>query len=131
MLIVGIAWSAKRQNHARQLARWKELEWLQALSAATPGAELAEVTRVYQSARFGTKAVITWLASGRRQDAWFEGNWPGPGAVVLLCGVTGWGPHNRNPDVFFVLPDELLAMMSAGTRKALLHNHMQGAKRAR
>jgi hypothetical protein len=129
VLIVGIVWSTKRQNRARQLERWKQLERLQALSAATPGAELAEVTYVYQSARFGTKAVITWLASGRRQDAWFEGNWPGPGAVVLLRGVTGWGPHNQNPEVFYVLPDELLAMMSAATRMALQYNHEQGARR--
>ena len=107
------------------------LEQLQALSAATPDAELAEVTHVYQSARFGTKAVITWLASGKQQDTWFEGNWPGSGAVVLLRGVTGWGPHNQNPDVFYVLPEELLSMMLAGTRRALQFTHQRTAKRAR
>jgi len=130
-VIVGIVWNVRRLNRARQLARWQQLEQLQALSAATPDAELAEVTHVYQSARFGTKAVITWLASGKQQDTWFEGNWPGSGAVVLLRGVTGWGPHNQNPDVFYVLPEELLSMMSAGTRRALQFTHQRTAKRAR
>ena len=130
-VIVGIVWNVRRLNRARQLARWRQLEYLQALGAATPDAELAEVTHVYQSARFGTKAVITWLANGKQQDAWFEGTWPGSGAVVLLRGVTGWGPHNQNPEVFYVLPEELLAMMSAGTRRALQFNHWQAAKRVR
>jgi hypothetical protein len=121
--------NARRQQRARQVARWQRWESMQALRASTPESELAEVAVVYQRARHGAKAVIVWLANGHRQDTWFEGNWPAPGSVVLVRGSTGWGPHNRNPEVFFVRPDQILAMLPAGTRKALTQQHWRETRR--
>lgn len=128
-LATGVVWNARRDQQAKQVARWQRWESMQALKASTPGAELAEVAVVYQRARRGAKAVIVWLANGHRQDAWFEDEWPHAGSVLLLRGSTGWGPHNRNPDVFYVRTHQILDIMSAATRNAMLAEERRQAKR--
>ncbi|GAA4227745.1 hypothetical protein GCM10022254_16190 [Actinomadura meridiana] len=73
---------------------------------------LAYVERVYQRARTGAKAIIVWDATGNRQDAWFQ-DWPNipVGTYLLLAGSTGYGPHNHNPHVYYVRPNEILTMI--------------------
>jgi hypothetical protein len=120
--------SAKRHERAKQALRWEMWESIQAHRLAVPGSELAEVQVVCQRARHGTKAVIKWLSTGRQQDTWFAGSRPELGCVVLLRGSTGWGPHNQNPQVFFVRQDQLLALLPAATRIALRRQHQRETK---
>jgi hypothetical protein len=92
--------------------------WGHALVARADGVEIAFVERVYQHARRGSKAIIVWLRTGRRQDAWFEGSQERPGRYLLLTGSVGYGPHNDNPDVLFVHSGEVLATLPRRAPKA-------------
>lgn len=73
---------------------------------------------VYQRARRGSKAVIVWQATGVRHDTWFWGWHPPPGAFLLLEGSRGYGPHNRNPNVLYVQPDQVHAVVDASAPAA-------------
>lgn len=123
-----IIWIINRQRAANDAVlsnRWQEML---AVRAAAPGADLVQVAQVYQWARRGTKAVIVWLETGYRQDSWFEGSRPLPGSILLVRGSTGWGPHNRNPHVFYVQPDQVLRMMPPETSSALARHQRRQAK---
>jgi hypothetical protein len=110
--------SARRQRE-RDLALAQRWDAMERLRATTPGAGLIGIVTVYQRARRGTKAVIMWLETGREQDAWFAANWPSAGSVALVRGSTGWGPHNQNPDVFYVQPSQVLDLLPPGTPEAV------------
>lgn len=71
---------------------------------------LAQIERVYQRARRGSKAIIVW-PGGRRQDTWFWRWHAIPGYYVLLQGTTRYGPHNSDPQVFYVEVPERLAVL--------------------
>ncbi|WP_127153409.1 hypothetical protein [Streptomyces lydicus] len=89
----------RRKRTAQLAAQWHHL---QQQRAHTRGAHLVQVVQVYQRARRGSKAVISWCDTGLRQDAWFW-NWHvPPGAYLLVSGQSGYGPHNRNPSVLHV-----------------------------
>ena len=86
---------------------------------------MCQVQQVYQRANRGTKAVIVWAESGWRQDAWFWYFWPAPGSTLLVFGAVGFGPHNQNPDVFFVDQGGVLAAAPPGAQAAW--NRMRSA----
>ena len=50
----------------------------------------------------GTKAWITWHGSNAVQDTWFEQSFPPLGSWVVVSGSPGYGPHNDNPQTFYV-----------------------------
>ena len=79
---------------------------------------MCHVQQVYQRANRGTKAVIVWAETGWRQDAWFWYFWPAPGSTLLVLGAVGFGPHNQNPDVFFVNQGGVLAAALPGAQAA-------------
>ncbi|MDH6579190.1 hypothetical protein [Kitasatospora sp. MAP5-34] len=104
----------RRRERLRHIARAEAWACLQrdlpALRAQ--GVHLAQVTRVYQRARTGSKAIVVWHDTGTAQDTWFEGRQVRPGAYLLLRGNTGYGPHNRNPKVFYVEPRGVVQELS-------------------
>ncbi|WP_067804959.1 hypothetical protein [Actinomadura formosensis] len=121
VLLVGVIGSllwlgvrALRGHSARQAERWAlRQEAVQGLRLRDGrDGHLAYVERVYQRARTGAKAIIVWDATGTRQDAWFH-DWPGisAGTYLLLVGTTGYGPHNHNPQVYYVRPHQVLTMI--------------------
>ena len=83
-------WLAGRLDAAVQ-AHWHEADL-----------NLAIIANPYQYARRGTKANIQWYCTDVWQDTWFQDLWPKPGSLVLLSGSSGYGPHNTNPNVFYV-----------------------------
>lgn len=81
-------------------ALWENLH---SVCASAPGLHVAHVSQVYATYRYrGSKAYITWWSTGASQDTWFEGEWPAQGSWVVVSGGTGYGPHNHNPQVFYV-----------------------------
>ena len=115
---------AKRE-HRKALSRWN-LD----LAAANAWSSLLQFTRdnsaqavyvssVYQRGQRGSKIVIAWREGGLGpeygaalvrgpagqmvfQDAWTWWHWPTPGSWIAVDGASGFGPHNNNPDTFFV-----------------------------
>lgn len=114
-LVVLAALYALRRKDSRLAAQWQQLQIHQAHSQ---DAAIAVVQSVYQRARRGTKAVIRWQETGYQQDTWFKGWHPEAGSWLLLRGSTGWGPHNRNPHVFYVNPGDLVYAAPRGARAA-------------
>ncbi|MEC3982587.1 hypothetical protein [Amycolatopsis sp. H20-H5] len=100
------------------------------LAARTPNSAIAQVRTVYQRARRGTKAVIVWQETRYAQDSWFKGVFPAAGSTVLLRGSTGWGPHNRNPHVFYINPGDLLFLLRPGTSAARRRHEKRVARAA-
>lgn len=86
------------------------------------GAHLAVNARPYQQAQTGQKSVITWYATGIEQDTWFQGAWPEAGALLLVSGHTNYGPHNHNPNVFYVLPGHIRGWVPAEAHWAWIRN---------
>ncbi|GAA4227827.1 hypothetical protein GCM10022254_16460 [Actinomadura meridiana] len=116
-VIVSCVWlggTALREHSARQAERQalrqQAVQELRLLDGRD--GHLAYVERVYQRARTGAKAIIVWDATGNRQDAWFH-DWPNvpAGTYLLLAGTTGYGPHNHNPHVYYVRPNQILTMI--------------------
>lgn len=92
VVLAVVAWTAFRTWQWRTLQRW----WRD-----HPDAELVTVMDVYQVARTGTKAVVV-RQHGGRQDAWFPGRRVRTGShALVVAGNSGWGPHNRDPHVFY------------------------------
>ena len=89
------------------------------------------VEQIYQHARHGAKAVIRWHRTECRQDTWFEGCHPPPGSVWLVRGSTGWGPHNRNPNTFYVYPDDVIDFAPPGAMAAASRQRERAAKKVR
>jgi hypothetical protein len=108
--------SASRRR-AALAAQWEHLVRMRA-DPRSRGADLVQVLRVYQRADRGSKAVVAWAASNAQQDAWFW-FWAVPaGAHVLVRTTTGYGPHNRNPNVLYVQQEDVLAWAPAGAKTA-------------
>jgi hypothetical protein len=115
---------ANRRTRARWAAWQRDLEaaraWVRICDAENNDSSLhvAHVTDCYGVyPRRGTKVWITWrqpqmvpgsplhysgMVVPQAQDAWFERQWPSQGCWVLLRGKTGYGPHNHNPNTFYV-----------------------------
>ena len=101
---------ARKRRSKALMAAWQQdlaaaQAWMRLCSAemANPNLRVAHVTECYGVyPRSGTKAWITWRQPQAGQDAWFDMQWPTQGCWVLLQGETGYGPHNDNPDTFFV-----------------------------
>ncbi|MFH9351154.1 hypothetical protein [Kitasatospora sp. NPDC017646] len=102
----------RRSNHRRDAqlaAQWDTLQ----RQRATGTGHLLHVTQVYQRARRGSKAVITWCDTGLQQDAWFW-NWHvPPGAYLLVSASSGYGPHSHNPHVLYVHPSQVQTWVPA------------------
>lgn len=107
--------SRRRAQDAQAAASWQAL---MAAAQAWHGAHMCHVLRVYQRAGRGTKAVIIWTETGWQQDAWFWYFWPAPGSTLLVVGAVGFGPHNRNPAVFYVEDGGVLAAAPPGAQAA-------------
>ena len=118
------------RRRRRDLEMSQQWDAMQAAQLATPQAALVEVITVYQPARRGTKAIVRWLASGYQQDTWFQDYWPEAGAIALVRGTTGWGPHNQNPSVFYVRPDQILYVLPPGAGEAARRHREREARRA-
>ncbi|MEV6608764.1 hypothetical protein [Kutzneria sp. NPDC051319] len=118
-----------RRRRRRDLVLSHRWTRIQSKARTMPDAGLARVVNVYQRARRGTKAKIVWLTTGRKQDTWFAGNRPRQGSIVLIRGNTGWGPHNRDPNVFYVAPNQILSQVPPGTMKAVRRQQRRDARR--
>lgn len=118
-----------RRQHRRDCVLAQQWDAMRATQAATPDADLVRVQTVYQRARSGTKAIIVWTASGERQDSWFAGHWPVPGCIALVHGSTGWGPHNRNPRVFYIEHSQVLWLFPPDADVATYRHRRREAKR--
>ncbi|MEV4599997.1 hypothetical protein AB0K15_21675 [Amycolatopsis sp. NPDC049253] len=118
-----------RRAHDRRLdVHWRNL---QAIRSNLQGqADIAIVEQVYQHARRGAKAVIRWRVTGYRQDTWFKGRHPARGSVLLLRGSTGWGPHNRNPNTFYVNAGDVLYSAPRGTIAAAGRQRRRDARKS-
>lgn len=104
--VLGVAIWYARSWMVRQRHRDGELaeQWdnFQLAVRDNPNAYPCQVTNPYQCSATGTKAIITWIQTNREQDSWFEDDWPEPGEYLLVTGRIGYGPHNNDPNVFFV-----------------------------
>jgi hypothetical protein len=96
-----------REAEREQLAASWESLVLERDAARSNGVYLVQAVNVYQRAQRGSKAVIRWLDTGATQDAWFWNRHIPPGAYLMVRGGAGYGPHNNNPDVFYVRPEEV------------------------
>lgn len=129
LLIVLLTRSSGRKRDERLAAQWE-----QALEeAARRRGHLAFVRWVYQRARSGSgaKAFIVWYGVSWDQDTWFKGRpHMRQGIWVLVQGSSGWGPHNRNPNTFYVAPQGVLAEIPGNAPAAHQRHHRRMAKRA-
>lgn len=99
-----------RRRYRTALRRWRAdyplaVQWHRLLNAkqGSAGWDIAHITRIYgYYPRKGVKAVITWQATGYRQDTWFHRLWPAVGSWIVVRHGSAWGPHNRNPHVLYV-----------------------------
>ena len=112
-----IVWLSSRQppsplRDQELYHRWYEMH---EMCRTTPGAAIVQVANAYQRAQRGTKAVVVWMATGCPQDAWFADSHPMSGSFLLVRGRTGWGPHNNNPEVLYVGPNEILYWLPPDT----------------
>jgi len=113
----------RRQRDVALAAHW---EAARQRCAADPRLHLAYIQNAYQQAKRGSKAIIVWLETGLEQDTWFHGWRATSGTFVVLAGSTGYGPHNRNPNVFYVnlggvvdvLPGNARLARERGVRRA-------------
>lgn len=117
----------RRRRDERLAQQW---EWaLQQASHAD--CQLARVVRVYQYARNGSKAIITRPDRGAQQDTWFA-DWHAPvGVYVLIRGSTGYGPHNSNPNVFYVSQGGVVGVVPGEAPRAWERNRKRRAKTRR
>ena len=106
-------WATRARSRARALDRAvargaRSRRWAAILGGSKAGyGRIAQVVTVYQNARRGTKAILVWDGTGRRQDAWFEYMRVEPGQWLLLEGSDGYGWHHRT-DCHYVSPGQLL-----------------------
>jgi hypothetical protein len=97
---------SREAERERLAASWESLV-RERDEARANGVYLVQALNVYQHAQRGCKAVIRWCDTGATQDAWFWSRHIPPGAYLLVRGGVGFGPHNNNPSVFYVQPDEV------------------------
>ncbi len=128
-ILVAIAWFAHHRQLRRDAALAARWEWMLSRTG-TYGPWLARIVRTYQPARRGSKAYICWCGTNRIQDSWFW-RWRGAdGTYVLVSGRTGWGPHNSNPQTFYIHPGQLLATVSGDAPAAWQRHHQRVARRS-
>lgn len=130
LLIILFTRSSGRKRDADLASQW---EWVRAQAAQGRG-HLAYVRHVYQRARSGSgaKAFIVWDGVSWDQDTWFKGRPHMPqGVWVLVRGSAGWGPHNRNPNTFFVGLGGVLAEIPGNAPAAYQRHQKRLAKRAK
>jgi hypothetical protein len=125
LLIVLPIRARSRKRDADLAAQW---EWIKSEASSRRG-YLAFVRVVYQRARTGTKALIVWDGVTWDQDTWFKGRDQRVGVFVLVQGRSGWGPHNRNPNVFYVASGGFLAEVSGDAPAAHRRHHERRATR--
>jgi hypothetical protein len=112
--IVAIRLRSRRKRDAHLAAQWSSLQQQRAAGTG----HLLQVTQVYQRARRGSKAVITWCDTGLRQDAWFW-DWHVPlGAYLLVNATSGYGPHSHDPNVLYVHPMQIQTWVPAHAAQA-------------
>lgn len=97
-------------------------------TARASGVYLVQAVNVYQRARRGSKVVIRWCDTGATQDAWFWHRQIVPGAYLMVRGTAGFGPHNNNPHVFYVQPQEVHRILP-GHAPAAWQAHKQAGAR--
>ncbi|WP_369354800.1 hypothetical protein [Streptomyces sp. cg2] len=113
-IIVASRLHSRRRRNAVLAAQWHSLQQRR----STGDGHLLQVTQVYQRARRGSKAVVTWCDTGLRQDAWFW-NWHvPPGAYLLVNAGSGYGPHSHNPNVLYVHPTQVQTWVPAQAARA-------------
>lgn len=117
LIDVKVSRPRRAKRRAALAAEWERLLVLQRNNAGR-GARLLQVVNPYQPARHGTKAIIVWCDTGVRQDAWFEGHRVFPGVFYLVAGQSGYGPHNNNPNVFYVNPQDVYLAAPAAAHAA-------------
>ncbi|MDI5971912.1 hypothetical protein POF50_021680 [Streptomyces sp. SL13] len=110
VIVMGLRAKAKglRRRKEYLAAQWHQLQAAVA-HGRSEGAHLLQVVQVYQKARTGSKAIITWCDSGQQQDAWFANQYVADGQFLLVRAASGYGPHTGNPNVLFVHPQDVRA----------------------
>lgn len=103
----------RRERERQRLAASWEALIRERDAARDHGVYLVQALNVYQRARRGSKAVIRWCDSGATQDAWFWDRHIPPGSYLLVRGAVGFGPHNSNPNVLYVQPQEVHRILPA------------------
>ncbi len=107
LIVVAVSvagWSTWQTRRRRRLAAARA----QAPAWRSRGYHLIRVDRVYQRARTGTKAIVVWDETGARQDTWFKDSRPSQGSYFFVRGSVGYGPHNRNPNVLYLHPGDVV-----------------------
>ena len=114
-----VAWVAQRrfrtQQHAKMLhtSRKQAHQWAELLQGMRSGrGRIAQVEQVYQRAMLGTKVILYWYDTGRRQDGWLEELDVHAGQWLLLRGSDGFGRHHGTR-VRYVQPRDVLARADA------------------
>lgn len=111
---VPLAVRSRRRRSAALMAQWQVFQ--QHRSAGH--GQILQVMQVYQRGRRGSKAVVIWCDTGRRQDAWFWDWHVPPGAYLIVDATSGYGPHNHNPNVLYVQPGQVRAWMPGQAARA-------------
>ncbi|MFB9905085.1 hypothetical protein [Allokutzneria oryzae] len=127
VIVLLVAWLATRRQARRDALMNSRWQAMCARQMAEPGLHVVRMASVYQRARRGSKAVIVW-GTGYQQDTWFAGNWPVPGSILMIRGTVGWGPHNNNPNVFYVEPDQVICALPPGTERAVARHQERQAR---
>ncbi|MFB6518478.1 hypothetical protein [Streptomyces sp. NPDC056401] len=110
MLGISVRVRSRRKRGIALAAQWNHLQQQRGRRGS---GDLLHVTQVYQHARRGSKALITWCDTGHHQDAWFW-DWHVPsGAYLLVNASSGYGPHNKNANVLYVHPTQVTTWVPA------------------
>lgn len=128
--VAAVLWliARRRRAHRRDARLAAAWSWAYSVGQNTPAA-LVPVCRVYQRASTGTKADIRW-GNGVLQDAWFQSFAAVNGTWVLATGDTGYGRHNRNPNVFRVWRGKVQTVLPADAPAAYARHAKRVARRA-
>lgn len=122
-----LTFGRSRRQRIRDTELARHWEWAINESRG-PGVHLALVLEVYQEARRGSKAIIQWQTTGQCQDTWFQHQHGLAGRYVLVTGgSSGWGPHNANPNVFYVAPDTVIGIVSGDAPLAWQRHQQRSA----
>lgn len=96
----------RREERANRSA--EQWEAAVALARSRPGLRLIKVEQNYQRSSTGTKSWVRRWDTDARQDAWFSGKSFAPGTLLVVSATSGWGPHNQDPGVLYVRPDQII-----------------------
>jgi hypothetical protein len=107
-------WVSSPPGDEELYARW---EAMRTDADRVPDARLIRVNNAYQDARRGTKAVVRCLRTGEEFRSWFWWQEVRTGSFALVRGSFGHGPHENDPNVFYV--DKVLHLLPPGTDQAV------------